>query len=76
MEGFWKHMVQAGCRTERFKDTHDSAWHIIGNLADKTGMQVKPSSEILDCRLRLKQTKGIASLQELDHVFQEDKVVL
>lgn len=30
---FWKNMIAGGCRIERFKDTHDSAWSIIDGLA-------------------------------------------
>jgi hypothetical protein len=31
-ECFLKDMVADGCRIERFKDTHDSVWRIIGDL--------------------------------------------
>ena len=31
---FWKGMGANGCRTERFRKTHESAWHIIGSLVD------------------------------------------
>jgi len=32
---FWQNMLAKGCRMERFKDTRDSAWNIIGSLAVK-----------------------------------------
>jgi hypothetical protein len=39
---FWNEMVAKGCRTERFENTHASAWRIIGNI-----MQNKPSTTLL-----------------------------
>jgi len=32
---FWKDMVAGRCRTERFEDTHASAWHIIGSIMQR-----------------------------------------
>lgn len=29
---FWAEMIRQGCRVERFQDTAESAWGIIGNL--------------------------------------------
>jgi len=29
---YWADMMAQGCRVERFQDTYESAWHIIGNL--------------------------------------------
>jgi hypothetical protein len=29
---YWADMIAQGCRVERFQDTYESAWHIIGNL--------------------------------------------
>jgi hypothetical protein len=40
---FWTGMVADGCRTERFENTYDSAWRIIGGVVGKDGV----SSEIV-----------------------------
>jgi hypothetical protein len=40
---FWTGMVADGCRTERFENTYDSAWRIIGSVVGKDGV----SSEIV-----------------------------
>jgi len=40
---FWTGMVADGCRTERFENTYDSAWRIIGSVIGKDGV----SSEIV-----------------------------
>jgi hypothetical protein len=32
---FWKDMLADGCRMERFEDTWESAWGIVGNLTEK-----------------------------------------
>jgi hypothetical protein len=41
-EHFWNEMLANGCRTERFEDTYESAWRIIGSLAER----VQPQAEI------------------------------
>jgi len=33
---FWQGMMADGCRIERFEDTYDSAWRIIGNMSQKS----------------------------------------
>jgi chromosome condensin MukBEF ATPase and DNA-binding subunit MukB len=71
---FWKGMVADGCRTERFKDSHDSAWHIIGNLAKKDRAPVLLSHEIVDTHLRLNETQaGIALNKELEKLIKDRK---
>jgi hypothetical protein len=45
---FWKGMVANGCRTERFEETYESAWFIIGSLADRAKMPVPIQWEIID----------------------------
>jgi hypothetical protein len=37
---FLDEILANGCRTERFKDTYESAWHITGSLEE----QVSPSA--------------------------------
>ena len=36
---FWQSMMADGCRIERFEDTYESAWRIIGNMS-QTGINV------------------------------------
>jgi hypothetical protein len=31
-EDYWKDLMDVGCRTVRFKRTHESAWDIIGSM--------------------------------------------
>jgi chromosome condensin MukBEF ATPase and DNA-binding subunit MukB len=71
---FWKGMVDDGCRTERFKDSYDSAWHVIGNLAKKERARVLLSHEIVDSDLRLNETQaGIALNKELEKLIKDRK---
>jgi hypothetical protein len=73
---FWKEMVSDGCRIERFGDTHESAWHIIGSLADKSWAQVQLLSEMVDNKLQLNETKaGIALTKESERWMKERKEV-
>jgi len=32
LKTFWKNMVDGGCKVERFQDSYESAWKIIGSL--------------------------------------------
>lgn len=58
---FWNDMVRDGCRTERFQDSYESTWEIIGNLSDKENAQVLLPHEIVDVKLTLNETQaGIA----------------
>ncbi len=71
----WKDMVAGGCRTERFQDTHESAWGIIGSLADKAPIQVQLSKEIVDGGLNIKETiAGISAYHERE--TQPDRIVV
>jgi hypothetical protein len=72
---FWKDILISGCGMARFEDTYDSAWGLIGSLADKAGMKVQRSKEIVDCRPGLKETK--ASLPpDIENISREDRIVL
>jgi hypothetical protein len=39
-KGFWKDLVAAGCRIERFEGTHESAWRIIRDVLQKSSINV------------------------------------
>jgi chromosome condensin MukBEF ATPase and DNA-binding subunit MukB len=70
----WKDMLADGCRTERFKDTYNSAWDIISNVAQKNTAQVLLSREIVDTDLRLNETQvGIALNKELEKLIKDQK---
>jgi len=32
LKTFWKNMVDGGCKVERFQDSYESAWQVIGSL--------------------------------------------
>jgi hypothetical protein len=71
---FWKDMVADGCRTERFDNTHDSAWRIVDSLAQKNRAPVLLSSEMVDTQLRLSETNaGITLNKELQKLIAEQK---
>jgi len=71
---FWKGMMADGCRTERFRDSHKSAWHVIGSLSKKTPAPVLLSHEIVDEHLRLNETEaGIALNKELEKLIKDRK---
>jgi len=42
---YWKGMMADGCRTERFENTYESAWRIIGNMS-QTGVNVLIQKEM------------------------------
>ena len=68
---FWKSMVAKGCRTERFEDTYESAWHIIGSLSDKAGMQVLAPRE----DVRKPQKERLAEVQHTNREPEADRIV-
>jgi hypothetical protein len=71
---FWKDMVTYGCRIERFRDSHKSAWHIIGSLSRKKPTSVLLSHEIVDEHLRLNETEaGIALNKEMEKLIKDRK---
>jgi hypothetical protein len=37
---YWADMIAQGCRVERFQDTYESAWDIIGNLEYMTSDEI------------------------------------
>jgi hypothetical protein len=68
-------MVADGCRTERFEDTYESAWRIIGSVGKKHRAPVLLSHEIVDTHLRLNETQaGIALNKELEKLIKDRKL--
>lgn len=69
---FWKDMLAHGCRTERFENTHASAWDIVGNLSEGDHAPVRLPAEIVDTRLRLNETQaGIALKSKLEKLNKD-----
>jgi chromosome condensin MukBEF ATPase and DNA-binding subunit MukB len=71
---FWKDMVDDGCRIERFQDSYQSAWKVIGKLSNKDSAKVLLPREIVDASLRLNETQaGIALNKELEKLIKDRK---
>ena len=69
---FWKGMLADGCRTERFDNTYESAWHIVGSLAKKDRAPVLLQREIVDIQLRLNETQAGKTLyRQLDQLIKD-----
>ena len=54
-EQFWNSMLADGCRLERFQNTYDSAWDIIGEHSSTT---LRLPDEIVDAGKLLHQTEA------------------
>jgi chromosome condensin MukBEF ATPase and DNA-binding subunit MukB len=73
-DDFWKEMVAAGCKTERFERTHESAWRIIDRLAKKDSANVLLSREMVDDDRRLNETQaGVTLNKELEKLIRDQK---
>jgi hypothetical protein len=71
---FWKDMVADGCRIERFMDSYESAWFIIDRLSEQERAKVQLSHELVERRLRLKQTTaGVTLNDELKKLIKARK---
>jgi len=68
---FWKEMVEAGCRIHRFKDTHDSAWHIIGDDSERSNTAVLFQSEVVNAALPLTETRARKMIDELEQTIKD-----
>jgi len=54
---FWKDILAAGCRTQRFDKTYESAWRIINAVVDeRPGAVPLLAQEMVDRRRRLNET--------------------
>jgi hypothetical protein len=71
----WKDMLKAGCEVERFEDTLESAWKIIGSFAED-GLQdhVKLAREMVDDQLGLNETDaGITLFKTLEKLMKDQQ---
>ena len=56
-------MLDAGCRTERFENTSESAWKVIGDVeVSRTTLQLQ--DEMVRGGKRLDETNAFAALEE------------
>jgi len=57
---FWREMMADGCRTERFENTYESAWHIIGNISPQkdSGALLRIQKEMSDADRPLNRTRA------------------
>jgi len=72
---FWKDILAAGCRTERFEQTYKSAWDIVGIVADdgRGAVPLLPR-EMVDSGRRLNETEaGITLNRELEKLIKDWK---
>jgi hypothetical protein len=73
MDGFWKDLLNDGCKVERFEDTFDSAWNIIDrHERDRASVQI--SHEVFERHLRLKPTEPGTTLHDKRKLLQDRKV--
>jgi hypothetical protein len=71
---FWKDLLDAGCKVERFLDTYDSAWDIIGR-PERDCARVQLSHEIVECHLKLEQTKAGITLHDKAKTLLQDRKI-
>ncbi|KZP04214.1 hypothetical protein FIBSPDRAFT_767782 [Athelia psychrophila] len=71
---FWADMIAQGCTVQRFEDTYDSAWQIVGDsLAGEENIIL--SHEIYDDKKNLNETgAGIKLTEELNRLISDQKV--
>lgn len=72
---FWKEMLDVGCRTERFVDTQESAWHIVDCLVGSaSGGNFLITNEIVEAHLGLHETQaGITLNKQLEQLIKDQK---
>ncbi|KZP04212.1 hypothetical protein FIBSPDRAFT_767781 [Athelia psychrophila] len=70
---FWEGMITQGCTVQRFEDTYDSAWQILGeSLAGEENIVL--SHEIYDEKKNLNETAaGVKLTEELNRLIADQK---
>lgn len=62
---FWKDMLANGCTTERFENTSESAWKIVGNVMQrKSRVPLRLQEEMVDEGKLLRETKTFEIVKE------------
>jgi hypothetical protein len=71
----WHDLLANEYKYERFEDTYDSAWSIIGSLESNDYAPVLLPREIVDIRLRLNETQaGITLNNTLERLIKDRQV--
>jgi hypothetical protein len=71
MNGFWKDLLDAGCKVERFLDTYDSAWDVI-DCHERDRARVQLPHEIVERDLTLERTSaGITLHNDLKKLLRD-----
>ncbi|KAF8557839.1 P-loop containing nucleoside triphosphate hydrolase protein [Imleria badia] len=76
---FWCRLIEAGSRVDRFYNTPDSAWCIIGRLLDlgKDGGELLLQAELVEQRKRLNETEaGKVLYKRLQTILAEQRKTL
>ncbi|KZP31986.1 hypothetical protein FIBSPDRAFT_550068 [Athelia psychrophila] len=73
MGNYWADMIEKGCTVQRFRDSHESAWKIVGILPTE-GQNIIISREIHDDKKRLNETSaGVRLTEELNKLIANHK---
>lgn len=70
---FWDDMIKMGCTVQRFDDSYESAWKVIGKLPTERE-NVILSRKIYDDKKRLNETAaGVKLTEELQRLIKNQK---
>ncbi|KZP06231.1 hypothetical protein FIBSPDRAFT_764763 [Athelia psychrophila] len=73
MSDYWADMVNHGCSVQRFRDSYDSAWKLVGILPTEN-QNIIISREIHDDKKRLNETSaGVRLNEELNKLIADQK---
>lgn len=73
---YWADMMEKGCTVQRFRDSYESAWRLVGILPTE-GQNIVISREIHDDKKRLNETSaGIRLNEELMKLVAEQRQLL
>jgi hypothetical protein len=70
---FWEGMVSNGSRIQRFNDTYESAWNIVGRLIPRAGIPVPVPLGTVDGHRSSKEHNANIPLQVREEPFQIDR---
>jgi len=73
-EAFWKDMMDQGCKVERFGDSYDSAWKVIGELPPPDKNNVLLADELVNENKTLESTAaGLELNKQLAKLLEDQK---
>jgi chromosome condensin MukBEF ATPase and DNA-binding subunit MukB len=68
----WREMLDDGCSVQRFENTYQSAWRIIGKLRNHDRAQILLPDKIVGTRLQLNRTTaGVTLNGELEKLIKD-----